>query len=92
MNSNKARASLREIPEDVSVRNPPLKKKKRGGKRTLTLENDDVVVNDEELVFCLSTLFDSPRPLRRRKYSIIALYSPHEEEADNERPAEKPSP
>ena len=26
-----ARANLREIPEDVSVRKPPLKKKKRGG-------------------------------------------------------------
>ena len=41
MNSNKARASLNEIPEDASVRKPPLKKKKRGDKRTLTLENDE---------------------------------------------------
>ena len=41
MNSNKARANLREIPEDASVRKPPLKKKKRGDKRTLTLENDE---------------------------------------------------
>ena len=40
-------ASLREIPEVVSVRKPPLKKKKRGGKRTLTLENDEVGENDE---------------------------------------------
>ena len=42
MDSNKDRANLREIPEDVSVRKPPLKKKKRGDKRTLTLENDEV--------------------------------------------------
>ena len=38
---NKARANLREIPEDASVRKPPLKKKKRGDQRSLTLENDE---------------------------------------------------
>ena len=36
------RASLREIPEDVSVRKPPLKEKARR-QRSLTLENDEVV-------------------------------------------------
>ncbi len=41
VNSNKARASLREIPEDVSVRKPPLKEEARR-QRTLTLENDEV--------------------------------------------------
>ena len=34
--------SRRIFPEDASVRKPPLKKKKRGDKRTLTLENDEV--------------------------------------------------
>ena len=43
MDFTEARASLREIPEDASVRKPPLKKKKRGDKRTLTLENDEKV-------------------------------------------------
>ena len=43
VNSNKDRANLREIPEDVSVRKPPLKEKARR-QRTLTLENDGVVV------------------------------------------------
>ena len=40
--SNKARANLREIPEDASVRKPPLKEKARR-QRTLTLENDEVI-------------------------------------------------
>ena len=39
-------ANLREIPEDVSVRKPPLKEEARR-QRALTLENDEVVVNDE---------------------------------------------
>ena len=39
-------ASLREIPEVVSVRKPPLKEKARR-QRTLTLENDEVGGNDE---------------------------------------------
>ena len=46
VNSNKTCANLREIPEDVSVRKPPLKEEARR-QRTLTLENDGVVVNDE---------------------------------------------
>ena len=37
----KARANLREIPEDASVRKPPLKEKARR-QRTLTLENDEL--------------------------------------------------
>ena len=41
VNSNKARAILREIPEDVSVRKPPLKEEARR-QRTLTLENDEL--------------------------------------------------
>ena len=49
VNFNKARANLREIPEDVSVRKPPPKEKARR-QRTLTLENDEVVVNDAVVV------------------------------------------
>ena len=44
-----ARAILREIPEDASVRKPPPKEKARR-QRTLTLENDEVVVNDAVVV------------------------------------------
>ena len=43
MDFTEAPANLREIPEVVSVRKPPLKKKKRGGKRSLTLENDELL-------------------------------------------------
>ena len=41
VNSNKVRANLREIPEVVSVRKPPLKEKARR-QRALTLENDEI--------------------------------------------------
>ncbi len=42
MDFGEARANLREIPEDVSVRKPPLKEEARR-QRTLTLENDELL-------------------------------------------------
>ena len=59
VNSNKVRATLREIPEDASVRKPPLKEKARR-QRTLTLENDELYPsfsNDRKIGSRQATIF-----------------------------------
>ena len=59
VNSNKACANLREIPEDVSVRKPPLKEEARR-QRTLTLENDELYPsfsNDRKIGSRQATIF-----------------------------------
>ena len=59
VNFNKVRASLREIPEDASVRKPPLKEKARR-QRTLTLENDELYPsfsNDRKIGSRQATIF-----------------------------------